>query len=110
MTDDEKLELVRSARTIEVCLDDSVHDSGATMVAKKLLRRLADALEGTLTEPEWRTVVLGREEATDSDSNWQVTAWMPEEIDEARTSFPRSEYKLARMALDEGEVVTDDRD
>ncbi|MEV8339228.1 hypothetical protein [Leucobacter sp. NPDC077196] len=102
LTDDEKRELITEARS-ETC-----GKRYTAKEAKSLALALADALEGTRTEPEWRTVVLGREEATDSDSNWQVTAWTPAEVDEARIRFPRSEYKLARMALDEEEVVNDD--
>ena len=65
---------------------------------------MLDVLEGTLTEPEWRGVVLGRGNATDVDANWQLTVWDPTEIETARREFPKSEYKLARMILDESEV------
>ena len=101
MTDDEKRELIAEAR--RTLFEDSEIGYEDTKEGD-LIYRLADALEGTLTEPEWRGVVLGRENATDVDANWQLAVWDPTEIETARREFPKSEYKLARMILDESEV------
>ena len=97
MTDDEKRELIAEARRLE-------EDYGDNYEVMCHMSSLADALEGTLTEPEWGGVVLGRENATDEYANWQLTVWDPTEIETARREFPKSEYKLARMILDESEV------
>ena len=109
LTDDEKRELIANARR-QLKADDlernryGESNAYSRGIGYQLVARLADALEGTLTEPEWRGVVLGRENGTDEDANWQLTVWDPTEIETARREFPKSEYKLARMILDENGV------
>lgn len=56
-------------------------------------RRIAAVL-AEQGETEWEGTVLGREVGGSGD--WSVTAWRPDEIEEARAMFPGSEYVLGR--------------
>ena len=100
MTDDEKRELIAEAREwVQEENWESDHErAGFNRPGTGLIARLADALEGTLTEPEWEwalravgdgepfsDVYESRENLADCENG---IAWQPEELVRRRKAGP----------------------